>query len=465
MKSINEMSKEKLLKLVIKYYKDITNKKDLVNELLEHFELDMNSFSKNSIHKMIHNYYNQFSEQQLRKEINDNFDLELPKKNNEYEKEQIEEFEKNIPNDKKLVKPKEKKEIIKTFDTIENLVNKFVSKSKAREKVDYYGVDVVNSIAIHTLINKGKIECPIIGSITHQWFGKIKETELTKDIKDKVKKRLSNCIKNKAKIILIRLNFNGHANLAIIKPEKKEIIRFEPMLPNVKSEKMKRYEDNFNFGFDREIKELIDIIKDITGDNYKYIKPLQICPKMPVGLYDTKPKKDKPTSLQGIEESVEKPAQEGGGYCVMWSIFFGVLLLNNPQKTEQEVLTEAYKILGTDPQTFRHVIRGFWIDILDEAKEIAKTLKNKFDKSVYSNPYTYGKFVGDDVYEATNRILENAIDDRHKIVEKEKGGKLRSMYIHKSGLNLGYINKKHFKNIKCLCKSKQPKNKHCSCSM
>lgn len=88
MSSINEMQKEKLLKLVMKYYKNITNKKDLVNELLEHFEVDMNTFSKTRIHKMIYNFYNQFSEQQLRKEINDNFDLELPKKKEEPKKKQ-----------------------------------------------------------------------------------------------------------------------------------------------------------------------------------------------------------------------------------------------------------------------------------------------------------------------------------------------------------------------------------------
>ena len=127
MSSINEMSKERLLKLVMKYYKNITNKKDLVNELLEHFELDMNSFSKNDIHKMIHNYYNQFSEKDLRKEIINNFDLELPKKKEPKENKYFI-FVKNVYENAKEYYEKNKDNI----KGIENLVYPLYQQTKEK---------------------------------------------------------------------------------------------------------------------------------------------------------------------------------------------------------------------------------------------------------------------------------------------------------------------------------------------
>ena len=89
MKQLKEMSKDKLMKLIMKYYKSINSKKDLVNELLENFEVDLNTFSKTRIHKLIHNYYNGLTEAQLRKEVMDNFELELPKKKEEPKKKKI----------------------------------------------------------------------------------------------------------------------------------------------------------------------------------------------------------------------------------------------------------------------------------------------------------------------------------------------------------------------------------------
>jgi len=115
MKQLKEMSKDKLMKLIMKYYKSINSKNDLVNELLENFEVDLNTFSKTTIHKLIYNYYNGLTEAQLRKEVIDNFEYELPKK-----KVELFHFELELP--KKKVEPKKKE--------LEDLYNSDISAKK-----------------------------------------------------------------------------------------------------------------------------------------------------------------------------------------------------------------------------------------------------------------------------------------------------------------------------------------------
>jgi hypothetical protein len=287
-----------------------------------------------------------------------------------------------------------------------------------------------------TLIEKGDIKCPI-PEIDISFFNS--------DIKKQLKK-IINCINKNQDLIIVPISTLEHANLVIIKPKIKEIYRYEPQTLNIKNEialnKVKEYVEKisgkkmdmeeFKERAERGEKELDEAMDSIvekikkgiykeTNIDFKYIKPIEICPRMPVGLY----KPEDYEGYQSIEEYVDKEDIEGGGYCFLWSIFFGILVISNPNMPLDKIMAKGYEIMGKDPKTFRYVIRGFYADIL----ETLETIKTKYEKRIKDSYSSIIEF---------RKILDEIIEEKHSKLGGAKNMKKRNM-LKKYGINLGYI--------------------------
>jgi len=523
MKQIKEMSKDKLMKLIMKYYKSINSKNDLANELLENFEVDLNTFSKSRIHKLIHNYYNGLTEAQLRKEVMDNFELELPKKKEERKKPVLSSYQMKKLKQQLTQQKKDEEEQIKQFENslsyanvlpkkeegkinnkLEQILNLYIEKGKPTRDtgIVYSPIDVIDYLILVVLMEKTDIKCPIESfmvsndkSINIYYFmedkpyfdatvGSTKKNiEQKEEFLNKITQKIINCIKKGIDRIIFRLNMPQHANLVFINPKKKEIILIEPQSIEQK--------DTLLNAFMREA--FVPVFNENIGEDYKYIAPIQICPKKPVGLFKSDDSVSETKFFQQIEQDSKGQAmksKEGGGFCMLWSWFFAILIINNPDMTIEEIVYKAFEILGNEPKVFEDVIRGFVLEMYDEIEKLHNDIFNKLSHEDLKKIFPSDKLKTKDIQRIKDmlnlvskskdypaslsdrskfyKIIRHMIDKKHDEISKEKGAGLRSLYKHKSGVNLGFINKKHFKNTKCLCSPQQKKKKmkiKCSCEL
>jgi len=408
-----------------------------------------------------------------------------PKKK-EKDKEELSDikiFDNMIPNDNKIIKPIEKKKIINNLNDIENMMNRFIKKGSEVPYVLYHPNKILQNIVSHVIMYKYNNTCPLqqfiyINPKNDEKLQKYKKYfELSQkgyaviygyklsdeDIGMKnLLNNISTCIKQNQNTIIMHLSLPSHANLIIIKPYTKEIIHYEP---NLHYEKI-----NKSIPFAKNIiqKVLIPQLKKLTNIDFHYVETEDICPKEPVGLFNPQDKQGfQSIEIKYVPQDIE---HESRGFCVLWSWFFGILLINNPNLTTTEVYKKAYEILGSNPQTFRNVIRGFYLEILEEITKLKNEFKkpeHKFLFDIYDDPISYfknKKTITLPEEKKMNDILTKHFNKRIQQNEKEKGSGLRSMYKHKN-INLGFIKKNSFKNIKCLCDNKKKATKHCSCDI
>jgi hypothetical protein len=195
---------------------------------------------------------------------------------------------------------------------------------------------------------------------------------------DKFLKNLALCLETGEQLILVPVCVPRHFNMLIIKVATREVVRFEPH--------GSFYTDyTENTAIDKFLEKLTDQINahfHLVDKRFKYVSPLKACPsytkKRPLDIYE---------GFQTTENKVlPMNADEGVGFCVLWSWFFAECVINNPAMPIDEVYLEAQDILRKDEMNFARVIRGYYYSINEELERMKKTLslKSEFIHSLKS---------------------------------------------------------------------------------
>ena len=259
------------------------------------------------------------------------------------------------------------------------------------KKAPQYEASIENYYSSHTPINfietliqsyfyeKYNLGCPLYP---------IEYINITNDTKKerhanwklaKFLKTIKLCLEKGEHIMLVSLtyefgtmdNLNSHVNLIIIKPDTREIIRFEPhgnaLYADLKNK------DNMKINtWLRKIVQHINIYLNLTAHKFKYVPPHEICPRISPTEFRL--------GFQNIEGNVPLLPGEQGGFCLLWAWFFAECIMQNPDKSIKEVYLESLDSLKNQPELFRQAIRGYFIHINDELKQMGL-----FYKSIYKN--------------------------------------------------------------------------------
>jgi hypothetical protein len=123
--------------------------------------------------------------------------------------------------------------------------------------------------------------------------------------------------------------------------------------------------------------------------NVRFVPPIDICPT----------KYPQTKGFQSLQSQLGKDlwGEPYRGFCLMWSLFFIELVLMNPDKTTDEIITEALDIVKEDPEYLLQVIKGYVRLAEIVAKSIAdsagiKDWSLKLEKEDRNSPLYQGLF-------------------------------------------------------------------------
>ena len=152
-------------------------------------------------------------------------------------------------------------------------------------------------------------------------------------------------------------------NLLIFKIDIRQIIRFEPhgnATQGSPEHKENIVFDDFCKKFVKNINKELEL-NSVGKRPFKYVPPMEICPKMPNDLSKYK---------KGFQ-SMENMIQSKDGFCQLWSMFFMECVLRNPDMSVKEIYSKAYDKMNRNPEFFLAVIKGYFIQV-NELKSALK---------------------------------------------------------------------------------------------
>ena len=192
---------------------------------------------------------------------------------------------------------------------------------------------------------------------------------------DKFLKDIKLCLETGEKLIVIPFRMPTHLNMLFIKAETREIIRFEPHGSSYLGTD-KTAEKETNTFLEKLTTQINTYLELKPNRRFKYITPYELCPRgvnEPIykGFqaldFSGKVFKDgNPTLLKNNNKS---------GFCALWSWFFAECVMVNPDIPIDQVYKEADKSLRENPMKIATIIRGYFLSINEELKE----MKEKYD--------------------------------------------------------------------------------------
>ena len=192
---------------------------------------------------------------------------------------------------------------------------------------------------------------------------------------DKFLKDLKLCLETGETLIIIPLRLRTHLNMVFIKSETREIIRFEPHGSVYRSKK--KTEDKKTNKFLEKLTVKINTYLGLKPKRkFKYVSPYDVCPRGISSDYRGFQSSDYSGKvfINGIPLLFKENKKETG-FCALWSWFFAECVIANPDIPIDEVYKEADKSLRKDPMNIATIIRGYFLSVNDELKE----MKEKYD--------------------------------------------------------------------------------------
>ena len=192
---------------------------------------------------------------------------------------------------------------------------------------------------------------------------------------DKFLKDIKLCLETGEKLIVIPFRMSAHLNMLFIKAETREIIRYEPHGSSyLGSDKTAEKETNtFLENLTTQINTYLELK---PTRRFKYITPYEVCPR---GVNDTIYKGFQSFDFSGKVFKDGNPTllknNNKSGFCALWSWFFAECVMVNPDIPIAEVYKEADKSLRENPMKIATIIRGYFLSINEELKE----MKEKYD--------------------------------------------------------------------------------------
>lgn len=169
--------------------------------------------------------------------------------------------------------------------------------------------------------------------------------EITSEKRDRIRNEYEKC-KSKGKMLVIPLTLyyiGGHTNMLIFNFHRNELERFEPHgyktsgVPALKSQ----YIDLKCSSLARHMGLKYVSSKDIFSESHL---------RNGFQAYET--------STQSEIVQGKYKIKDPGGFCTAWSYFYADIRLQYPKYSAAELTDEIYSVIGKNPQTLRHFIRG-----------------------------------------------------------------------------------------------------------
>ena len=149
----------------------------------------------------------------------------------------------------------------------------------------------------------------------------------------------------------------GHANVLVLRPLQRVAERYEPHGAEYgNSEQTDKI-------FNKALQKLVEEQLTQYIGKYKFRTPEDICPNS--------------KGFQSFEGQFERLKKEGGGFCLMWSIFLMELVLMNPDYTTKQIIDEAFRITQKEPKALKEVIRGYVVECEKVLDQLLKNVANE----------------------------------------------------------------------------------------
>lgn len=339
---------------------------------------------------------------------------------------------------------KEELELPKPFQPSYNIIKKMDQLNKNGEIISHFiGLNSVHNLFYIYLFKKYKHHCfinnentfltitinPEILSISTQI-----KIELYKYIK-----MISDCIKNKKKIIIIPLllliinknkTMSIHANVMIYRKSTNQIEHFEPYGKNFKGVEDI---DLINNLIKMHLQYIVNAINEKIKSTITFIHSSEVCLLTDFGF-------------QAFEEesSIEKILDiESSGYCVAWSMFFTELCLKNPKYSSREIIEmvddqiiKKFEDAGSRNDYLRKLIRGYanvinekllkYFSLLYGEDITIEKIKIMYDTKNSKSIITINNIINELIkfdsinFNSTLKILEKKISKINKQIEKNE---------------------------------------------
>ena len=142
---------------------------------------------------------------------------------------------------------------------------------------------------------------------------------------------------------------SGHANMIVFRPKQGIVERFEPH--GSKSGLSEGITSQGEITINKVLKTFWEKdMKQYLG-KVRFVPPIDICPT----------KYPKSEGFQAIQSLIGADifGNQYRGFCGMWSVFFAELVITNPEKTTDELITESLDISKENPEYMLQLIKGY----------------------------------------------------------------------------------------------------------
>jgi len=228
--------------------------------------------------------------------------------------------------------------LAKLRNKLEFFQNKFLKEYEGDEsKIIYKTTPVLTGLAYLYLVQKYKNTC-FISNFTmskeinalNSYFMNLYFTPIGKNrLLNKSAEQIFRCIKNAKDLFVIPISIPGHANLLIYRKKENVIEHFEPHGQYYNLDKFNQINIDIRYKMNEIIKK-INILNNndhVFDTEITYVPPSDICPSL-IGLQ----------TYQGVIEVNNKDINEG--LCQMWSIMIAELVLENPELSTKQIISE-----------------------------------------------------------------------------------------------------------------------------
>jgi len=304
------------------------------------------------------------------------------------------------------------KNVENVVDRIQDKVVELGEVGAKKGAVHYKAESLIASFSYFAVLKKFKGECiPIF-----KHYGQLnidleinttkKETRIFYDneLLNGFGEALKKCIDRGISVICVYLSLrfgaslNGHANMLIYRPFDRTVERYEPHGEAFSNSR------KFDNSINSQLAELFEEkLNKYTDGEVRFVPPNELCP--------TK------KGFQSLEGEIERLRIEGGGFCVMWSLFVMEMVLNNPDKSTLQIIEKVMDITKKDPKYLSEIIRGYVVGIEKTLDETLKFL-NKEGFSYSAINHKVRSNLKDEMTSAF--ILETIFETEKEIREKKQ---------------------------------------------
>jgi hypothetical protein len=275
-------------------------------------------------------------------------------------------------------------------------INSYADLGNTSETINWLGNDIAVQINYLYLLNKYKSQCMMYNYNTkHGYLFLNLDKEDDNNFKE-ISKIMINCIKNNQKriIVPVTIKYNttgGHDNVLIYNKDLNILEHFEPhgaYYLGKKEDARKKIKEQLN--------KFIEILNnELNESNLPTITLVEsniVCPNI------TGPQL---LEIREPHKILSNNKKETTGYCSMWSLLIGELMLKFPTITSQDLMYILYddilrtKISQEQSKYLKSVIRGFTIYLNNEIEKYFSVLFGEqiSFKKIYDDPIKYNKLL------------------------------------------------------------------------